>query len=99
MLRRLAGREHLVHSGLCLIVRGRQHGALATTAVRFRALDEADLDWYLGCREWEGRAGAYAIQGRGAALVESIDGDHSNVVGLPVPVLLDAVLRTALPAS
>jgi septum formation protein len=98
MLRALAGREHLVHSGLCLIAHGRQHGALATTAVRFRPLDEGDLDWYLRCREWEGRAGGYAIQGRGAALVESIDGDHSNVVGLPVAVLLDAVLETALPS-
>jgi septum formation protein len=56
--------------------------------VRFRALGQAELDWYLASGEWEGKAGAYAIQGRGAALVEAIEGDYWNVVGLSVPVLL-----------
>ena len=53
-----------------------------------RRLEEPDLRWYLACGEWHGRAGGYAIQGRGAALVEAIDGDFWNVVGLPVPELL-----------
>ena len=52
------------------------------------ALADADVDWYVHTREWRERAGGYAIQARGAALVESIDGDYTNVVGLPVPALL-----------
>jgi nucleoside triphosphate pyrophosphatase len=58
------------------------------TRVRFRTLEQGDLDWYLAGGEWRERAGGYAIQGRGAALVESLDGDFWNVVGLPVAELL-----------
>ena len=57
--------------------------------VAFRALDAELVEWYLAGGEWRGRAGAYAVQGQGAALVASIDGDYWNVVGLPVPALLD----------
>ena len=85
----LAGHRHAVLSGLCLIESGRVRTAVATTLVELRALDEAMLDWYLGTGEWSGRAGAYAIQGRGAALVRSIEGDYLNVVGLPVATLLE----------
>ena len=60
----------------------------AVTQVTFRALSDAEIDWYLGTGEWRDRAGAYAIQGRGSALVERIEGDFWNVVGLPVPELL-----------
>ena len=59
------------------------------TTVAFRELDDGLLDWYLASGEWRGRAGAYAVQGQGAALVASIDGDYWNVVGLPVAALLD----------
>ena len=62
--------------------------ATAITRVTFRPLDEATLDWYLASGEWRDRAGGYAIQGRGAALVDSIEGDYWNVVGLPVTTLL-----------
>ena len=61
----------------------------AVTSVTFRALDDATLDWYVATGEWEGRAGGYAIQGRGAALVAGIEGDYLNVVGLPLARLLD----------
>jgi len=89
-LARLAGREHEVVGGLVVARDGaRQAAGVAVTTVRFRALDEAALDWYVSTGEWHGRAGGYAIQGRGAALVESIDGDYLNVVGLPVALLLD----------
>jgi len=64
-----------------------------TTLVDFRALDEALLQWYLAGDEWRQRAGGYAIQGRGAALVAGIEGDYSNVVGLPVVTLLELVPR------
>jgi septum formation protein len=63
--------------------------AVARTTVSFRVLDEGLLEWYLATGEWRGRAGAYAIQGAGAALVRELAGDYENVVGLPVATLLD----------
>jgi septum formation protein len=88
MLRRLSGRTHEVWSGIALIEDGAERTAASTTRVRFRPLDEPVLTWYLDSGEWDDRAGGYAIQGRGAALVEAIDGDFWNVVGLPVPELV-----------
>jgi septum formation protein len=85
----LAGRAHAVVTGICLLKDGRHRTAAATTTVSFRARDDELLDWYLASGEWRERAGGYAVQGRGAALVESIDGDYTNVVGLPVPTLLE----------
>lgn len=89
MLIALAGRRHTVVSGLCLIEDGRPRTAAASTIVEFRPFDEALIDWYLTSGEWRERAGAYAIQGRGAALVAGIEGDFLNVVGLPVTTLLE----------
>ena len=85
----LSGRSHVVTSGVCLVEDGRSRSALSATRVSFRALDERLIDWYLGTEEWRERAGGYAIQGRGAALVEAVDGDYLNVVGLPVATLLE----------
>ncbi len=85
----LSGARHTVISGLCLIGDGRERTATASTAVRFRPLWDALVDWYLDSEEWRERAGGYAIQGRGAALVAAIEGDYLNVVGLPVTALLD----------
>lgn len=85
----LAGRVHEVWSGIALREAGEERTATAVTSVRFRELDAGLLGWYLASGEWRERAGGYAIQGRGAALVESIEGDFWNVVGLPVPALLD----------
>jgi septum formation protein len=62
--------------------------ATEVTEVTFRELDDATIEWYLATGEWEGRAGGYAIQGRGAVLVKRIEGDYLNVVGLPVAALL-----------
>ena len=87
-LRRLSGRTHEVLSGVVLRRDGGERGDVETTRVRFRVLEQPDLDWYLRSGEWRDRAGAYAIQGRGAALVEEIEGDYTNVVGLPVPTLV-----------
>jgi septum formation protein len=97
-LRELSGREHDVWSALALIERGLESVTTARTAVRFRELDRQTIEWYLATGEWQGRAGAYAIQGRGAALVESIDGDYTNVVGLPVALLLDMAPQLLHPA-
>jgi nucleoside triphosphate pyrophosphatase len=88
-LRALAGRRHAVISGLCLIEDGKSRSAAAQTWVQFRALDDRLIDWYLASGEWRERAGGYAIQGRGAALVAAIEGDYLNVVGLPVATLLE----------
>ena len=89
-LRALSGATHEVLSGLALLIEGSPaRTALARTAVTFRVLGEDLLDWYLARGEWRGRAGGYAIQGAGAALVRSVDGDYENVVGLPLATLLD----------
>jgi septum formation protein len=88
-LRLLNGRTHRVMSGVCVIEGDRTRTAAAVTTVRFRRIDERTLSWYVGTGEWEDRAGGYAIQGRGSALVAGIEGDYLNVVGLPVPTLLD----------
>jgi septum formation protein len=90
-LRALAGRSHAVISGVCVLHDDRPRTAAATTLVEFRALDDALIDWYVRTGEWRERAGGYAIQGHGAALVGRIDGDYTNVVGLPVPTLLELV--------
>ncbi|HEX5559528.1 MAG TPA: Maf family protein [Gaiellales bacterium] len=87
----LSGRTHAVHSGLCLRVGGTEHVRHAVTEITFAPLDDADVDWYVASGEWRGRAGGYAVQGLGAALVRSISGDYQNVVGLPVPALIDAM--------
>lgn len=88
-LRGLADRHHEVLSAVALLgPAGRERTGVAVTKVRFRSLSEELLSWYLDSDEWRDRAGGYAIQGRGAALVERIEGDYLNVVGLPVAVLL-----------
>jgi septum formation protein len=93
MLTALAGRRHIVYSGVCLIEtdpdRPRTRTAATETVVEFRALDPAMIDSYVATGEWRGRAGAYAIQGVGATLVSRIEGDYLSVVGLPVATLLD----------
>jgi septum formation protein len=90
-LRRLSGATHDVVGGVALVRAGEEPAVFtALTRVTFRALDDALLDWYLGSGEWRDRAGAYAIQGHGAALVRAVEGDYLNVVGLPVAALLDA---------
>jgi septum formation protein len=91
MLRRLAGRTHTVFSGLCLRAGAAEHVRVAATEVTFRDLDEADVAGYVTQGEWRERAGGYAVQGRGAALVTRIAGDYTNVVGLPVAALIDAM--------
>jgi septum formation protein len=80
----LSGRTHEVWSGIALD----GQTAAACTRVSFRPLNQPLIRWYLNSEEWRERAGGYAIQGKGAALVERIDGDFWNVVGLPVPELL-----------
>jgi septum formation protein len=94
-LRALSGATHQVVSGVAVLDAGErgsgsgQRTAIARTAVTFRELDEELLDWSLQTGEWRGRAGGYAIQGAGAALVSKVEGDYENVVGLPLAALLE----------
>jgi septum formation protein len=88
MLERLGGQTHEVVSGLCLRTQAWEELHRETTTVTFRELTPRDLAAYVSAGEWEGRAGAYAIQGLGAALVERIEGDYLNVVGLPAALLV-----------
>jgi len=88
MLEELSGKTHVVMSGLCLLTPGWEVVEHEGTRVTFRELTPRDLAAYLATGEWEGRAGAYAIQGRGAALVCAIEGDYLNVVGLPAALLV-----------
>lgn len=90
-LRALSGREHTVLSGVCLL---RPHDdservAVARSAVTFNELGEGQLTAYLDSEEWRGRAGGYAIQGLGSILIRRVEGDFSNVVGLPIATLLE----------
>jgi septum formation protein len=93
MLARWSGADHHVASAAAVVRagEGEDHEVLLAdadlTRVRFRLFDEADVAWYVGTGEWEGRAGAYAIQERGGLLVDGIDGDWWTVVGLPVGLL------------
>jgi septum formation protein len=88
-LRALSGATHTVISGLALIGQDSELVAVARTRVVMREFPAQLIEWYLARGEWSGRAGAYAIQGAGAALVREIRGDYENVVGLPVAKLLD----------
>lgn len=103
-LEALSGRTHEVLSGVVALDPGAaedqepaERSAVARTAVTFRDLGEDTLALYLASGEWEDRAGAYAIQGLGSVLIERIEGDFSNVVGLPVAALLELLpdLRTS----
>jgi septum formation protein len=85
-LRELSGRWHEVMGGIALRERGEERTDVAVT--RVRELSETDIERYLASGEWHDRAGGYAIQELGAILVEGIEGDWFNVVGLPVPALL-----------
>jgi septum formation protein len=88
MLDSLSGKTHEVVSGLALLTPAWEEVHREVTRVTFRPLTARDLARYVASGEWEGRAGAYAIQGLGASLVERIEGDYLNVVGLPAALLV-----------
>jgi septum formation protein len=95
MLNELTGRTHTVVSGLCLLGPGFEAVGDEATEVTFRVLTPALRALYLESGEWAGRAGGYAIQGLGGRLVERIDGDYLNVVGLPGALLVSLLDRHA----
>ena len=89
MLEALSGKTHEVVSGLCLLTPGWEELRHEVTRVTFRSLTPRELGLYVASDEWRERAGGYAIQGRGAGLIERIEGDYLNVVGLPAALLVD----------
>lgn len=97
MLARLAGRRHDVTTAYRVRFGARMVERAVTTAVSFRALQPAEIDAYLASREWEGKAGGYAVQGIAAAFVTDLRGSHTNVIGLPLAeVLADLLALGAL---
>ena len=91
MLEELSGRTHTVLSGLCLLTPAWELVEHDATDVRFRPLVARDIAAYVASGEWEGRAGGYAIQGLGGRLVERVEGDYLNVVGLPGALLVRVI--------
>ncbi len=93
ILSALAGETHTVVSGVCLLDREVREGEVDATAVTFKELSRAQIERYVAQGEWQGLAGGYAIQGRGALLVERVDGDFVNIVGLPSALLVRMLER------
>jgi len=93
MLLMLQGRRHEVMTAVCLRADGVEYQGLDTTAVYFRPADAAYLERYIATGEPMDKAGAYGIQGYGAALIERIEGDFFSVMGLPVRLVLDLMAR------
>ena len=87
MLRSLAGREHEVLTGVCLLRDGYRDTRVAATRVGFLPMTDAEIAWYVASGEPMDKAGAYGIQGRVSRFVTGIDGSYSNVVGLPVALV------------
>ncbi len=98
MLEALSGRTHVVVSGLCLLTTGWEALGHEETSVAFKRLAAADIAAYVRSDEWRGRAGGYAIQGRGSDLVDRIEGEYLNVVGLPAGLLV-RLLAERFPGS
>jgi septum formation protein len=98
MLRRLSGRAHEVMTGVAVVATGHVQSAVVTSTVRFRVLDGTEIDAYVSTGEPLDKAGAYAIQGAGRALVDGTSGPFDNIVGLPVDTLA-ALLDAATSGS
>lgn len=96
MLRQLSGRTHRVHTGVAILLDGQEQVDVCTTLVTFVTLDEAMIHWYVSTGEPLGKAGSYAIQGAGAALVSRIDGSVSNVIGLPLHLAIELAGRSGV---
>lgn len=99
-LAQLSGRTHRVLSGLAVLgpAEDQARTGVIESRVTFRDLSNAEIERYLRSGEWRGRAGGYAVQGRGSSLVASVEGDISNVIGLPVGLLLELAPELDLPS-
>jgi septum formation protein len=96
MLKLLSGKWHEVVTGVALLRVGHEAEALVDhvrTRVRFAEISTDEINWYLGTGEPKGKAGAYAVQGRAALLIEEIEGDYFNIVGLPIRLVYELARR------
>ena len=93
MLRRLSARTHKVHTGIAVRLGDLEIVEVCTTLVTFIDLDEAAIEWYVATGEPIGKAGSYALQGAGGALVQLVRGSVSNVIGLPLHVVIQLAHR------
>jgi septum formation protein len=98
MLRALSGRTHAVVTAVSVVSAGREAQAVSTSQVQVAPLSDADIAAYLACGEWQGKAGAYAIQGRFQAHVQHLSGSHSGVMGLPLHETAQLLRQFGLPA-
>lgn len=91
ILKLLSGKPHDVVSAICIndLELGVQRTETTLTEVEFWNLSDDMLDWYISTDEWNGRAGAYAIQGKGMALVRDVNGCLTNVIGISIPTLIE----------
>ena len=96
MLGRLQGREHEVLTGVCVVNAGRTHSGLDRTRVRFVALSDSEIDWYVATGEPLDKAGAYHVDGLGALFIDRLVGSPSGVAGLPVRLLLELARAAGL---
>lgn len=98
ILSSLAGREHVVYTGLTLRseIAGYRDTRVATTRVRMSSLSRAEVEWYVDTGEPMDKAGAYAVQGVGALFIEEIHGNYANVVGLPLSMLFDMMRKAGI---
>lgn len=93
ILNKLSGRVHEVMTGVCVLYDGKKESFVQVSQVKFYPLSNDDIEEYLDMEEWQGKAGAYGIQGAAMRFVQSIEGDYSNIVGLPVARLYQ-ILKT-----
>ncbi len=93
MLKMLSGRAHRVHTGLAIRHAGRTVADVATTLVKMVPITDELMEWYIGTSESIDKAGAYAIQGEAAVLIDGVQGSITNVIGLPM-ALLDRLLAS-----
>ncbi len=96
MLRRLSARTHKVHTGVAVRLGDLEVAEVCTTLVTFVDLDDVTLDWYVATGEPMGKAGSYALQGAGGALVQLVRGSVSNVIGLPLHVVIELAQRCGI---
>jgi septum formation protein len=101
MLKLLSGKTHTVITGVCVINNYNKTSKIISVSarVRFKRLSEKTINWYISTKEPLDKAGAYAIQGKGAILIEGISGDYNNIVGLPLAALSKILLQMGVPLN
>lgn len=100
MLKLISGRRHRVCTAVSVVAPGqKKRNRLTETVVQFKPLTEAEISWYLSSGEWEGKAGAYAIQGRAEAFVKTINGSYSGIIGLPMLAVVRLLKAVGILAS